>query len=154
MTKMKLLVDTNIFVDYLNRRDPFYEKARLLMVAGYAGEFELWASASQFTDLAYILSDGGKPSLVPSTLERLRGMRKFVEVFPASDREVDLMLASPWRDPEDALLFEIALRLGASYIITRNGGDFESPLVPAVGCDEFFDIMKEEHGLDYGIVSI
>lgn len=154
MAKMKLLVDTNIFVDYLNRRDPFYEKARLLMVAGYAGEFELWASAAQFTDLICILSDGGEPSLIPSTLERLRGVRRFVEVFPAGDREVDLMLASSWRDPEDALLFEIALRLGASYIITRNGGDFESPLVPAVSCDEFFDIMKEEHGLDYGIVSI
>lgn len=154
MAKMKLLVDTNVFVDYLNRRDPFYEKARLLMVAGYAGEFELWASASQFTDLIYILSDGGRASLIPSTLERLRGMRTFVEAFPAGGREVDLMLASSWKDPEDALLFEIALRLGANYIVTRNAGGFESPLVPAVSCDELFEILKTEHGIDYDLVSM
>ena len=81
MVRAKLLVDTNVLIDYLSMREPFYDEARLLMIVGRVGEFELWMTSSQVTDLIYILSDGGKQSLMPSVLERLRGLRTFVEVF-------------------------------------------------------------------------
>ena len=50
MAQVELLLDTNVVVDYLNEREPFYEKARLLMIGGRVGEFELWVSSSQVTD--------------------------------------------------------------------------------------------------------
>ena len=62
MAQAKLLLDTNVVVDYLNECEPFYEKARLLMIGGRVGEFELWISSSQVTDLVYILSNGGRTS--------------------------------------------------------------------------------------------
>ena len=62
MAQVELLLDTNVVVDYLNEREPFYEKARLLMIGGRVGEFELWVSSSQVTDLVYILSNGGRAS--------------------------------------------------------------------------------------------
>ena len=71
MAQAKLLLDTNIVIDYLNEREPYYEKARLLMIAGRVGEFDLWMSSSQITDLIYILSEGGAQSLIPLVLERL-----------------------------------------------------------------------------------
>lgn len=94
MAQAKLLLDTNIVIDYLNEREPYYEKARLLMIAGRVGEFDLWMSSSQITDLIYILSEGGAQSLIPLVLERLRGLRTFVNIHPASDSEIDRMLAS------------------------------------------------------------
>ena len=51
MAQAKLLLDTNVVVDYLNEREPFYEKARLLMIGGRVGEFELWISSSQVNAL-------------------------------------------------------------------------------------------------------
>ena len=57
MAQSKLLLDTNVVIDYLNEREPYYEKARLLMIGGRVGEFELWISSSQVTDLVYILSN-------------------------------------------------------------------------------------------------
>ena len=119
MARAKLLVDTNVLIDYLSMREPFYDEARLLMIVGRVGEFELWMTSSQVTDLIYILSDGGKQSLMPSVLERLRGLRTFVEVFAVGGAEVDRMLASAWKDPEDALMFESALSLKADAIIVR-----------------------------------
>ena len=89
MGKIKALLDTNIMIDFLNRRKPFYEQARLLMIAGRVGEFDLWISSSQMTDLIYILSEGGKPSLIPKTRERIQGLRTFVSVFAVSEREID-----------------------------------------------------------------
>ena len=111
MAQAKLLLDTNVVVDYLNECEPFYEKARLLMIGGRVGEFELWISSSQVTDLVYILSNGGRTSEMDAVMGQLRGLRTFVNVFAASEREVDLMLATSWHDPEDYLLYEIALAL-------------------------------------------
>ena len=54
MGKIKALLDTNIVIDFLNQREPFYEQARLLMIAGRVGEFDLWILSSQVTDLIYI----------------------------------------------------------------------------------------------------
>lgn len=149
MARMKLLLDTNVVVDYLNRREPFYEKTRLLMIAGRVGEFDLWITSSQVTDLIYILSDGGARSLVPGVLERLRGLRTFVSVHPVSESEVDRMLASRWKDPEDALVFEAALRMRADAIITRNQKDFESTMVKVCDSAEFFAWMESEFGIAY-----
>ena len=106
MARMKLLLDTNVVIDFLHEREPY--KARLLMTAGRVGEFDLWITSSQVTDLIYILSEGGKRLLLSHVLEQLRGMRTFVNVHAVSDREVDRMLAASWKDPEDSPIFEYA----------------------------------------------
>lgn len=154
MAKLKLLLDTNIVIDYLDVREPYYDKARLLMLTGYVGEFELWITASQVTDLIYILSEGGRHDLVPGVLERLRGLRSFVEVYATGGSEVDRMLAAAWKDPEDSLLFEAALSLRADAVITRNGKDFESSLVKVLDCEAFFEWMRDDFGLDYAELAV
>lgn len=154
MEKLRLLLDTNVVIDYLDAREPHYEKARLLMLAGYAGEFELWITASQVSDLIYILSEGGSRERMPGVLERLRGLRSFVEVFATGESEVDRMLAASWKDPEDCLLFEAALSLRADAIITRNQKDFEASLIKVLDCEEFFEWVKREYSLDYDEVNV
>lgn len=149
MLKPKLLVDTNVIIDYLNGREPYFEKARLLMLAGRVGDFDLWISSSQASDLVYILSDGGRRSLMARTLERLRGLRTFINVYAVGSSEVDKMLASSWADPEDALLFEVALSLKADAIVSRNKSDFESHLIRVFDCEELFDWLEREHGVAY-----
>ena len=124
MAQAKLLLDTNVVVDYLNEREPFYEKARLLMIGGRVGEFELWISSSQVTALVYILSNGGRASEMDAVMGQLRGLRTFVNVFAASEREIDLMLAASWHDPEGYLLYEIALALRADALITPQPARF------------------------------
>lgn len=118
------------------------------------GEFELWMSSSQIIDLVYGLSDGNGGECSEDIRERLRGIRTFVNVFPVSDREIDLMLAAAWKDPEDYLLVEVALALKADAIVTRNQKDFPKGLVKVLDCDEFFAWMKEERGLVYDEVSL
>lgn len=146
---MRVLVDTNVIIDFLNMRQPHFEAARLLMLLGKAGEVELWVSATQITDIVYIASDGGRKALVPEVLQQLRDLRTFVEVHPTGAREIDRMLASAWRDPEDGLLVEVALACNASAIITRNQADFKTDLVNVCDAPGFFAWLKEEHDLDY-----
>ena len=138
MGKIKALLDTNIVIDFLNQREPFYEQARLLMIAGRVGEFDLWISSS----------------LIPETRERIQGLRTFVSVFAVSEREIDRMIASSWKDPEDRLLFEVALSIQADYIITRNKEDFESSLVRVLDCDDFFTWLRTDFNLNYDSIAI
>lgn len=150
MSKLRLLLDTNIVIDFLNAKEPFFESARLLMALGRFGEFELWISSSQVTDLVYVLSNGGKQQEMPTVLQQLRDLRTFINVFATSDREIDAMLARTWKDPEDYLLYEIALSLKADAILSRNQSDFPDGLIPVMDCEEFFNWMEQTHNLSYG----
>ncbi len=148
------MLDTNVVVDFLSGRNPFYEASRLLMIVGRVGEFELWISSSQVTDLIYILSNGGNRNLVPEVLEKLRGLRTFVNVYSVGDADIDKMLYSMWSDPEDALISNAALSLKADCLVTRNQKDYRDSLVRVMDCNELFDWLKEERGIDYKEIAI
>lgn len=149
MSKPKLLLDTNIVLDCLCKREPFYGNARTLMIAGRVGELDLWITSSQVADLAYILSEGGKKSLINGALEKIRGVRTFIRVYPVSEKEIDQMLTTSWSDAEDALMFECALNMRADAIVTRNQSDFESSLVPALDCGQTLRWIESTCGISY-----
>lgn len=134
---LKLVLHTNVVVDFLHMREPNYEHVRKLMIFGYAHELELWITSAQMTDLIFILTDGGDPSLVPEVKHQLRELRKFINVFPVGEDEVDIALLSTWDNIEDFMLFQCALSLKADAIITRNVSDFEERVVKVLTCKEF-----------------
>lgn len=149
MAKLKLLLDTNIVIDFLNERHPFYEGARLMMICGRVGEFDLKITSSQFTDLVYILSDGGKKSKIEFTLKQLRGLRTFIDVIPIDSEDIDLMLNSDWSDPEDFLLYKAAEKNKVDALVSRNKNDFDPDIIPIFNCEELFDWVLKEFDLDY-----
>ena len=149
MRPLKLLLDTNVVVDYINHRDPHFNSARLLMIVGRVGDFDLWIASSQVTDLIYILSDGGKPSLIPGVVESLRSLRSIVRVLPVGEADIDRMLAEAWEDPEDGLLVELAVKMQATAIISRDEDFPHTDLIPVYDCEEFFAWLESEHGITY-----
>ncbi len=148
------MVDTNIVVDYLNHRDPFFEKARLLMLCGRVGEFSLWIASSQVTDIIYIMTNGGKKEKVPETLEKLRALRTFVNVCAVTDADIDKMLAASWSDPEDGLLVDLALKMRADAIITRDDDFPETDLIRVQDCTAFFEWLEEEKDISYADIPL
>lgn len=154
MKRLKLLLDTNVCVDYLNRREPFFEDVRNLMVLGYVDEVELWITSTQMTDLVYISTDGGKPRFLQKTLERLRKFRQIVNVYPVGECEIDKMLLTNWKDPEDFLIYQCAISMSASAILTRNACDFEEQLIKVCDCKEFFKWIYESYSMKYSLVDL
>lgn len=146
---IRLLLNTNIVIDFINRREPHFQAARLLMLLGKMGEFELWVSSNQITDVIYIASDGGKKKLLPAVLRQLQDLRTFVKVFPVSAEQIDRMLAGIWKDPEDGLLIDVAVACNANAIVTRNQADFKTDLLKVCNCEELFDWLHTDFNLDY-----
>ncbi|MBQ9042676.1 MAG: PIN domain-containing protein [Eggerthellaceae bacterium] len=149
MALQKLLLDTNIIIDFLHRRDPHFEETRLLMLAGRVGEFSLWITASQVADIIYILTNGGNKDKVPEVLEKLRALRLFVNVYAVTDADVDNVLATSWSDPEDALLVDLALKMKADAIITRDEDFPKTDMIRVHDCPGFFKWLEEEKGISY-----
>ena len=149
MAYQKLLLDTNIVVDFLHHRDPFYESARLLMLTGRVGEFSLWIASSQVTDIIYIMTGGGNKQKIPEVLEKLRALRTFVNVYAVTDADIDKMLATTWADPEDALLVDLALKMRADAIITRDENFPATDMIRVHDCAGFFEWLKREKGISY-----
>lgn len=146
---MRLFIDTNIVLDYLDDRPGFSASARKLMVLGFLHEFELWMSASQVTDLLYLLTNGGQASEADSAKGSIRKARRFIRICPLTEADVDAALDSAWCDFGDACVYQRALRLRVDAIITRNKRGFEKSSIKVFDCDELFTYLAEEKGLTY-----
>lgn len=146
---MNLLVDTNIAIDCLQNREPFAASARKLFCLGYLKEMSLWMSVSQFTDAIYVLSDGGRPSLMGETRRQMKSLLKSVHLCPLNEEDAKAVLDSTWEDLEDAFVYRAALKVNADAIITRNQQDFQKSFIKVLDCEEFFVWLEAEKGLVY-----
>ncbi len=147
---MKLLIDTNIFIDFLTYRSPFYELARKLFLVGSLGEFDLSMGAQQATDIFYILTTGPYRMTIDKAREALRYLRQYVQVCSLDALDIDAALDSAWDDFEDACFYQCALKIKADAIVTRNREDFARSSIKVFDCAELFDYLENEKGLVYG----
>lgn len=146
---MRLFVDTNIVVDYLDNREGFSQSARKLMILGFLGEFELWMSASQITDLFYILTNGGRAFQSEKVKGDIRKLRRFMHVCSLGAADVDAALDSTWDDFEDNCLYQCACKTKVDAIITRNKKDFAKSSIKVFDCDGWFAYLEKNEGLTY-----
>ncbi len=150
----RLLVDSNIIIDALVRRAPFDESARLLIALGMLGEFELWVSISQLTDIFYVLSEGGKRSWAEQAKHRMRELRRAVRVCSLGEREADAALASTWADFEDSCVHQAAVKMQVDAIITRNKKDFVLSSIRVLDCEELFALIEAQDHVSYAELAL
>jgi predicted nucleic-acid-binding protein len=136
---MRLFVDTNVIVDFLAKREPFYQDARNLMALARVGSVELWMSSSQVTDLVYILSNGGRVSEQNVARTAVRSLIKLVHVCAPGKEQVDNALSSDWSDFEDAFVHENARLVESDFIVTRDRKGFKHSHIPALSPSEVLE---------------
>ena len=146
MPQARVLLGTEVVMDFMNERQPFYQQTRMLMVAGRVGEFDLWVTAPQVVDLVYLLSEGGKPELLPRAMERIRGLRTFVQVADLTAANVDRVLASSGHNPEG--------HLRADFLLTHDPCGLENGLVKVTNVPGMFEWLCENRDLDYTQIEI
>ena len=154
MPQARVLLGTEVVMDFMNERQPFYQQTRMLMVAGRVGEFDLWVTAPQVVDLVYLLSEGGKPELLPRAMERIRGLRTFVQVADLTAANVDRMLASSGQNPEGQLMVNAAIDLRADFLLTHEPDGLENGLVKVTNVPGMFEWLCENRDLDYTQIEI
>ncbi|MCM2357712.1 MAG: PIN domain-containing protein [Geobacteraceae bacterium] len=132
--KRAVFVDTDIILDLLTRREPFYPAAAQLFSLVERGEQKACVSALTFANLFYILR---KELSAPKAVDVLKKLRQLVTVLPVDDRIVALALDGGFTDFEDALQYQTALSKGIACLITRNTKDYRKPVITVCTAEEF-----------------
>ena len=140
---MKVMIDTNVLVDLLTERTPYYSDAFDLFtkIAQSASELIGFTTVKSLTDIYYLSRKYYHNSLLAK--------RNIVDVidllYVADDTDIDLLkaLESKSGDFEDILLAETSARLMMDYIVTRNVKDFSGSRVKAITPKEFLALLKQ-----------
>jgi predicted nucleic acid-binding protein len=131
----KLFIDTNIVLDLLGKREPFYDAAAKLFSLADRGKVKLYISSLTFANTNYVLSK------LKSKKEARVILLKFkilVVVLELNDKIIELSLNDDdFKDFEDGLQYYTALENEAEIIITRNLKDFKASKVPVMTASQY-----------------
>ena len=131
---MKALIDGNIILDVLQRREPHFEASSKIWKLCETDQVEGFISALTFADLVYVMRKELTPDRIHEVLKKLTLIFHFTDLSVADMTEAAEM---KWIDYEDAVQTATARRIHADCIITRNIRDYLQSTVPAYTPAEF-----------------
>jgi predicted nucleic acid-binding protein len=136
----KVLLDTNIVIDLLAKREPFYQSAAKLFSLADKKKVNLFISALSFANVNYVLL---KQRNSEETKQILRKLKLIVGILNLDEKTIGLALNdNEFRDFEDALQYFSAIENNIEIIITRNLKDFENSKLPVMTAEQFDEILK------------
>ena len=126
----KLLIDTNIVIDLLAKREPYYaDSARLFSLADKK-QVILTVSSLTIANTHYTLMKVKNASESKSILRKLK---LILDVLPLDDKVIDLALNdSDFEDFEDGIQYFSAIENNVDIIITRNLKDYKKSIKASV----------------------
>ena len=131
----RLLIDTNIVIDLLAKREKFYFEAAELFSRADKKELELTISSLTFANTNYILT---KLKSAKESREILRKFKVLVEILSLDDKVTELALSdNNFPDFEDGLQYYSAIENQIDVIITRNKKDFKNSKIYVLTANEF-----------------
>ncbi len=131
----KLLVDTNVILDLLAKREPFYDSAAKLFSLADKKKVILSISSLTFANTNYVLT---RLKSADKSREILRRFRVLVKVLSIDDKVVDLALNdNNFKDFEDGLQYYSAIENGQEIIITRDLSGFKESHIPVMTPEEY-----------------
>jgi len=137
---MKLFWDTNVMLDFLCEREPFYISAAKIATLADKRELRVIVSALSYATISYFLT---KYEGLKKTKDKLRKFKVISEICELDELIIEKGLNSDFSDFEDSLQYFSALRTECNIIITRNEKDFKKSQIPVMTPDEFLNSIKE-----------
>ncbi len=137
--KDRVFLDTNVVLDLLGEREPFYDSAAKITTLADKGEIELIVSALTYSTIYYLLSRFEDKELVK---EKIRKFKVVAGTSDLTDKIVDKGLSSKFSDFEDSLHYFGAIKMDCNILITRNGKDFKESEIPVLTPDEYLNSLK------------
>lgn len=128
----RILIDTNVLLDYLLTREPFYEDARKVVISCVDGRAKGCIAAHSISNMFFILRKEF------SIKERKEVLYNLCSIFDVEGIDKVKLLEglqnAEFSDFEDCLQMECAKAYRAEYIVTRNMDDYQAseikPILP------------------------
>ena len=125
---MKIIVDTNVIIDILLKREPFFASSYGALRHAIERGAICLVSASAMSDVFYLLGKTIKDTA--KVIECLESLFRLVSVVDVLGSDIYASISTGFTDFEDAIIFLVALREQADLILTRNAKDFVFSTIP------------------------
>jgi len=140
---MNVLIDTNIAIDVLIQREPFFDYSQLVLLASEQEYINGFISASAITDIYYITNKVLKNDKATRELIK-KHLMKTVRIASVDEETIFKALGTGWRDFEDCVQYYVGESISADYIVTRNPEDFACDKISVVTPQKLLDIIAPE----------
>jgi predicted nucleic acid-binding protein len=130
----KVFVDTDIILDLLSNREPFYVPSAYLFSEADKNKIKLYVSALSFANLNYLLS---KQYSADQARKKLFKFKTLVTVLAVTDKIVELALSSDFKDFEDGMQYFTATENNIRILLTRNLKDYKSAEITVLTAEQF-----------------
>lgn len=137
---MKILIDTNVMLDFLTGREGYYSDAEKIIFMCMNRQISGCIAAHSVTNAFYILRKIYTPEQRRTLLLHLCNILEVIEID--KDKIIRSLKRIDFTDTEDCLQAECAVAFGADYIVTRNIKDFKESSVPAILPEAFIKLIK------------
>lgn len=126
----RILIDTNVLLDYLLEREPFFEDAKAIMKLCADGKMKACIAAHSITNMFFILRKDFNEK------ERREVLSSLCSIFDIEGIDkaklVSGLANEDFSDFEDCLQMECAKAYGADYIVSRNITDYSASEIKAI----------------------
>lgn len=122
-----LFLDTNILLDVIIQREPFFADSLKIWRMVETGQAEGWIAAISFNNIHYLarkLEDARKADAAMETLHKL------FRTAPVDDTIIGDAIALQFKDFEDAIQYACAKQTGCPWLLTRNVADYPGSKKP------------------------
>lgn len=135
----KVFIDTNIVIDLLSKREPFYDESANLFSLADKKIIELSTSSLTIANTNYILL---QQTYSKNAKEILRKLRLIVKVLSLDDKIIGVALNdNSFSDFGDGLQYFTAIENNQDLIITRNLKDFKASKLPVMTARQFLETI-------------
>lgn len=131
---MKVFLDTNVLLDVLTRRKPFFDASAQIWSLAEADRIRGLVSAISYPNVYYIVR---KLSGLKAADTVIHSMRAIFTVVACDERVIHQALDSEFTDFQDAIQYHSALAARAAYLVTRNPHHFPTTDLPVLSPTEF-----------------
>ena len=132
--KATVLVDINILLDGLQKREPFFETSAHLLALIETGKVRGYVASHNITTLFYLIKKDKSAAEARPTITNLL---QFIKVAAVDQNTIEQVLHLDYRDYEDAVQMISAVQCKADCLITCNIEDYQPPLLSVLKPVEF-----------------
>ena len=119
---MKVFLDSDIILDFLLKREPFFIEALQLFILKEKEDFKLYTSAIIISNVYYISS---KQFPKPLIKQKIKELASIIQIVDSTRQSIYQSFESDFSDFEDAIQYHTALESKCTFFITRNTKDFK-----------------------------
>jgi len=137
----KILLDTNIIIDFLGERKGFYDPAAKIITLADKKKIKIYVSVVSMATAYYVLA---KYENKKAALEKVRKFKVLCEISSMNNKVFEKALNAPFDDFEDALQYFSAVEDNCDLIVTRNEKDYKTALIPVMNPENYLQTLKQQ----------